>query len=355
MTLRATDLVLVNRDGVSYAATGADVGAPAGSVMMFGGDKAPLGYLECAGQAVSRSTYSQLFAAIGTTFGNGNGSSTFNVPDLRGQFVRGWDHGRGVDQGRKLGSGQGDQNKQHNHTATSTSSTTATQPAHSHTGSTGDAGEHTHGASAADNGAHTHSGSTNTTGNHAHSGTSAYAGNHSHSGSTNTTGNHTHGGSLGSASLTGNAYHISETWGKGGTANGIVAHQGNNNSGGTPRDGTDASPTGRMIINASHSHSWSMSGAGNHAHSIGTNTTGNHRHSFGTNTTGNHAHSLSTSSNGNHSHTLSVAKAGNHNHSVSVGNAQPKITASTTTTTTIANEGGESRPVNVALMYIIKY
>lgn len=54
------------------------------------------GYLPCNGSAVSRSTYSALFSAIGTTYGAGNGSTTFNVPDFRGYFLRGFDSGRGV-------------------------------------------------------------------------------------------------------------------------------------------------------------------------------------------------------------------------------------------------------------------
>jgi microcystin-dependent protein len=55
-----------------------------GVIKMYGGSSAPSGYLLCQGQAVSRSTYSALFSVIGTTFGAGNGSTTFNVPDLRG-------------------------------------------------------------------------------------------------------------------------------------------------------------------------------------------------------------------------------------------------------------------------------
>lgn len=66
----------------------------------------PSGWLECDGQAVSRTTYSALFAAIGTVYGAGNGTTTFNIPDMRGEFPRGWDHGRGVDAGRTLGSSQ---------------------------------------------------------------------------------------------------------------------------------------------------------------------------------------------------------------------------------------------------------
>lgn len=64
-------------------------GSPAGIIMAFGGAAAPTGFLACDGSAVSRTTYADLFTAIGTTWGAGNGSTTFNVPDLRGIFLRG--------------------------------------------------------------------------------------------------------------------------------------------------------------------------------------------------------------------------------------------------------------------------
>ena len=60
--------------------------------------------------------------SIGTTWGAGDGSSTFNLPDLRGEFVRGWDNGKGTDSSRSFASSQTDSNKEHNHTATSTTS-----------------------------------------------------------------------------------------------------------------------------------------------------------------------------------------------------------------------------------------
>jgi microcystin-dependent protein len=56
---------------------------PAGAIIPFGGATAPSGYLECDGSAVSRTTYAALYAAIGTTWGSGDGSTTFNLPDLR--------------------------------------------------------------------------------------------------------------------------------------------------------------------------------------------------------------------------------------------------------------------------------
>jgi hypothetical protein len=89
---------------------------PAGAVVSFAMNTAPTGYLKCDGSAVSRSTYADLFTAIGTTFGSGNGSTTFNLPELRGEFVRGWDDGRGIDSGRAFGSAQGDQFGAHTHT-----------------------------------------------------------------------------------------------------------------------------------------------------------------------------------------------------------------------------------------------
>jgi microcystin-dependent protein len=93
-------------------------GVPAGSVFSFATTTPPSGYLECNGAAVSRSTYASLFSAISTTWGVGDGSSTFNLPDLRGQFVRGWDNSAGVDSGRSFASSQTDQNKQHTHSVT---------------------------------------------------------------------------------------------------------------------------------------------------------------------------------------------------------------------------------------------
>lgn len=93
-------------------------GVPAGSVFTFATSTVPSGYLECNGAAVSRSTYASLFSSISTTWGTGDGSSTFNLPDLRGQFVRGWDNSAGVDSGRSFASSQSDQNKQHTHSVT---------------------------------------------------------------------------------------------------------------------------------------------------------------------------------------------------------------------------------------------
>jgi microcystin-dependent protein len=87
-----------------------------GSILFMATPIVPNGWLKADGSAVSRATYSRLFTAIGTTYGSGDGSTTFNLPDLRGQFIRGFDDGAGVDSGRVLGSTQTDQNKSHTHT-----------------------------------------------------------------------------------------------------------------------------------------------------------------------------------------------------------------------------------------------
>jgi|APGre2960657404_1045060.scaffolds.fasta_scaffold00017_53 microcystin-dependent protein len=75
-----------------------------GQVVHFAMSAAPTGWLKCNGAAVSRTTYAALYAAIGTAFGSGDGSTTFAVPDLRGRFLRGLDDGAGRDSGRALNS-----------------------------------------------------------------------------------------------------------------------------------------------------------------------------------------------------------------------------------------------------------
>jgi len=96
----------------------------AGESIMFSGpaDKIPAGYLIEDGSAVGRVAYATLFAAIGTTYGAGDGATTFNLPDSRGEFWRGLDLGRGVDVGRVLGADQGDAIR--NITASATASNT---------------------------------------------------------------------------------------------------------------------------------------------------------------------------------------------------------------------------------------
>jgi microcystin-dependent protein len=89
---------------------------PAGTIIPYGSTSAPYGYIKCNGAAISRTVYADLFAAMGTAFGSGDGSTTFTLPDLRGEFIRGWDDGRGVDSGRSFGSAQSHAFQDHTHT-----------------------------------------------------------------------------------------------------------------------------------------------------------------------------------------------------------------------------------------------
>jgi microcystin-dependent protein len=122
---------------------------PAGFIMDFAGPTPPTGWLLCDGAAVSRTTFAALFAAIGTTWGAGDGSTTFNVPDLRGRVRAGRDNMGGTAAGRLTNTGTGNSglNGQvlggaggvDRHTLA-----TPQIPAHSHTGSTDSSGAHTH-------------------------------------------------------------------------------------------------------------------------------------------------------------------------------------------------------------------
>lgn len=88
---------------------------PPGAIVYFARNTAPAGWLKANGTLLNREVYSDLFDAIGTKFGFGNGVDNFKIPDLRGEFIRGWDDGRGVDSSRPFGSSQSDQIEQHKH------------------------------------------------------------------------------------------------------------------------------------------------------------------------------------------------------------------------------------------------
>ena len=86
------------------------VAIPTGAIMAWPTESIPSGFLKCQGQAISRSTYSDLFSAIGTIYGSGDGSSTFNIPDYRGEFLRGRAEGSGNDPDRASRTNRGDGN-----------------------------------------------------------------------------------------------------------------------------------------------------------------------------------------------------------------------------------------------------
>lgn len=179
------------REDIGAAST-ADIASavPPGTIIHFAGSAAPTGYLKANGALVSRVTYANLFAAIGTLYGAGDGVSTFALPDLRGEFLRAWDDGRGVDSGRAFGTAQSSQNLSHSH-----SGSTDTAGSHSHTASTSTDGAHTHSESAWVAGAEGLTGGGNTMG----TGTTGAAGAHSHTVFVNVAGAHSHALSISSS------------------------------------------------------------------------------------------------------------------------------------------------------------
>lgn len=89
-----------------------------GEIKTFAMNTCPANMLPMDGSAVSRTTYANLFTNIATAWGAGNGTTTFNVPDARGEFLRGWDNGRGVDATRAFASLQAEDLKSHTHSST---------------------------------------------------------------------------------------------------------------------------------------------------------------------------------------------------------------------------------------------
>lgn len=198
------DRVVLVPVGTTYLIIGAvsstGAGLPPGSIVDFGGTVAPSGWLLCDGSAVSRTTYARLFTAIGTTWGAGNGSSTFNLPDFRGRVPVGAGTGTGLTARTVAGSGGAETVQldtttmpSHSHTFTGSTSTSNGDHGHSLSGSVGTGGGHSHsvgnqttrsdilaggGTTTASNGG----GSTGTDSGHTHSlsGTASNAGAHTH-------------------------------------------------------------------------------------------------------------------------------------------------------------------------------
>lgn len=306
-------------DSLTQAVAGS---VPSGAVISFARAAAPVGYLACNGQAVSRSKYASLFNAIGTAFGAGDGSTTFNVPDLKDKFVRGWSGTNA----RALGSVQESCNK-----------------------------AHAHGYSMGAAGGVTPTASMDSQGSHSHSAGMSGAGGHSHSGSTDTQGTHIHpNGDYGSGSGTndprvhmtrpaGSHSHSAWTDAQGQHAHGMSGMRQANNDIFTNTDGAELSRAGSGPY-------FQTDPAGNHAHNVGVGAVGDHQHLVVIAEAGAHYHNFSTSAVGDHTHNLTVNAAGAHTHNITVA-AIPNHTH----TLTINSDGEpEARPINVVLLYCIK-
>lgn len=219
--------------------------APAGLVGHFARNSAPTGWLKANGAEISRAAYAELFAAIGTTFGAGNGFTTFNLPDMRGEFIRGWDDSRGVDGGRALGSRQ-----------------------------SGEIQQHSHGASSASAGAHSHSGTAQSGGTHNHSATTGAAGAHTHAAATREAGSHSH-------------------------TQRLAVNNSSGSDGNYATDGYGGTKTSAANDSAgSHSHSVEVQSGGSHAHSVSVGDGGSHAHALSISSSGTHSHSITVANTG---------------------------------------------------------
>ncbi len=268
-----------------------------GQIIMVASSLAPTGYLKANGALVSRTSYAALFAVIGTSWGAGNGSSTFQLPDLRGEFPRFWDDAKGVDASRVFGSSQGDGIKTHTHALSGTSGTVSAWWTHSLSLNTGgESADHTHVASGT-------------------TGSNSVGHTHTFSDSSSATGtgsaNHTH--------VT-PAYYSPDGQGELDPGAKIFGSQ----------DGSILFNTTTSSSGAAHTHTVAVSGT------TGGNSV-NHTHTFSDTTTGRsvgHTHLVSGST-GNPS--------GNHTHSFA------------DTTDGGAGTIAENRPRNIALLACIRY
>jgi microcystin-dependent protein len=298
---------------------------PSGAIFAFPTSTPPAGYLACNGQAVSRSTYASLFSLIGSSYGSGNGTTTFNLPNYNGEFLRGWDNGQGTDldaatrtdrgdgtTGDVVGSKQANQTLAHNHTINPPATTSNSRGNHLHTIDPPSTNSNTTG-----NHGHTidpPNTNTNTTGAHAHTVDPPNT-------ATTTNGNHRHG------PLNGNGYLNTGT------------NVGNNGTGyayGTnPTTWGGVGSSGATGFAGNHNHTvniaaFNSAANGNHAHSVNIAA-------FNSSTTGNHAHTTDISQ-------FNSSTAGNHSHTTNI----PQFNSGN-------NGGTETRPTNVSVLWCIKF
>lgn len=320
---------LYYRAGIAALAPGAAPAAdasPIGSTISFAGNTVPDGWLYCDGTAISRTTYPQLFVAIGTTYGAGDGSTTFNLPDLVGYFLRG-----GVADGTPVADSTAqatiplavdNDNANHDHGNSGNQSAT-----HTHTGTSGnESAGHTHTLSTGINsGDHTHTATTgNQSADHTHTGTSGnQSASHNH---VITVANHLH--------------QIREFITIGGSSQNSAYAEAGNSDGAKSHKDTELKYLGPTAGNqsASHTHDTTTGNqSASHTHSsTSAIQSADHTHNATTDAISNsHTHTTTTGNNDvDHTHPVNAANA-THNHSMSGGDA-------------------ETAPVHMLMKFIIK-
>jgi microcystin-dependent protein len=233
-----------------------------GMKMEFYNPTPPARWIRCNGGELNRIAYAGLFAVIGTTYGAGNGTTTFNVPDERGNFSRCHDDGRGIDPGRVFGSEQ-----------------LSSLKSHSHAGSSAAVNDHTHTATSTAAGGHNHTASSASAGDHAHAGTVAAAGDHAHAFK--------------------DRYYPENSASLAGATKTLPIPPGYNFNRGSGDTDTDNNTFLYVDDNTAN--------AGSHTHPVTIESAGAH------------AHIVTLLDAGNHTHPLSVAAAGGHSHPITIG------------------------------------
>jgi len=245
---------------------------PVGVVADYAGPNAPPGWLICDGRSVSRTTYSQLFAAIGTAWGAGDGSTTFNLPPANGRAAVGAGtvtDSNGISRAYTFASRSGTLTytlKQVNLPAYNMS--TDYMAGHSHAGSTANGGAHIHATDT--QGVHLHSASTGTAGWHGHTGATDPVGDHAH-----TVGLH----AFGYGAAPGSYLVMSDVFGGASYA---------------------------TSANGAHAHNLNTTGAGDHTHSVTIDVSGGHAH----NVLASNEHAHAIASDGGHAHTVASGGSG---------------------------------------------
>lgn len=282
-----------------------------GSVTAFAMPNAPDGWLVCKGQAVSRTEYARLFARIGTSFGEGDGSSTFNVPELCGRFIRGWDKagkhdhaGDSDNKPRSFGSFQADQMQTHTHI----------DKGHTHKGSISKAGKHAHRTTLSSDGSHIHVGSI------------SYSGKHYHSAPANRA-YYTEYDSNGKLIL-------SAAWGDSNLYDSITLRKAEKIFGNRFDRSHSLSVTTEKL---EPFYDDGKVGVANWSYS------------------GEHSHSLEINAEGEHTHQVYIDGNGSHTHVFENELAQANLSKPIGLDRSPLNSGNENRPANIALLFCIKY
>lgn len=234
-----------------------------GQIIVSAGKTAPPQTMLCNGAALSRTTFAPLFAAIGTTYGAGDGNTTFNIPNLgEGTVIKAT-----IDPA-KVGTYSAGSLLTHTHGATA-----AAVADHGHGFTINPAGGHGHGASSSGVGDHAHSAWTDSQGWHGHTGGTAGAGGHSHLQAVNT------------------LY--------------------SNNS-------QEFRAPGGSTIMWGQNYRQYTDGVGDHGHAFSTDGAGTHGHNIGMNGAGSHAHDIYIGAVGDHNHGVALAVGGGHTHAVNI-------------------------------------